>query len=577
MQRGMGWDPGLDGPMAAESTGIGFSMADNNTSRFRSSDAFGHGSGPAASANDPLAELARLIGQNDPFAEFGSRQSEALPDPQGGYDQSPTQPYSGQPAQGYQPEPVPPFPEELPPLRFGGASQPHQPAHDDWPGLPAPSNAYHQPAETYGVPPPMRPVPGFEVPMIPEPVSHSPADDYYRSPPPFDAPQRTAADPLPSFLTAPGHPSQPSFAQQPYAQQPGIYPPQADAGAMPAPHDDEFYDDAPRPRRKGLLTVVAVLSLAVVGTAGAVAYRNYFGGPSTSGPPPVIRASADPSKVAPPPSTKASADFTKDNYERFPERSKDERLVGREEKPIDQKDLTRSQPASVATPPARQAGSAPPFAIGPARQVRTVPITPNSGDMAVNTPSTSPDTAMLPSPPPTSRSGGVQFPPPPSRQVAEARPEAPAPSPAARSTPPRTTNTARSQPVTSGNAPLSLSPDAQDSSPPPQASAYRDATPPVRQANAAPAPRVTASSGGRFHVQVSSQKSETDAESSFRGIQSKYSGVLGGQPHVIRRADLGTKGTYYRAMVGPYNTREQAVQLCSSLKSAGGDCVVQAN
>jgi cell division protein FtsN len=78
-------------------------------------------------------------------------------------------------------------------------------------------------------------------------------------------------------------------------------------------------------------------------------------------------------------------------------------------------------------------------------------------------------------------------------------------------------------------------------------------------------------------VQVSSQKSETDAESSFRGIQSKYSGVLGGQPHVIRRADLGTKGTYYRAMVGPYNTREQAVQLCSSLKSAGGDCVVQAN
>ena len=49
---------------------------------------------------------------------------------------------------------------------------------------------------------------------------------------------------------------------------------------MPAPHDDEFYDDAPRGgRRRGLLTVVAVLGLAVVGTAGAFGYRSLFGGP----------------------------------------------------------------------------------------------------------------------------------------------------------------------------------------------------------------------------------------------------------------------------------------------------------
>lgn len=411
----------------------------------------------------------------------------------------------------------------------------------------------------------MRPVPGFDPAPFPEPV-------------PFDPQHHGANDPLPSFLTASDrHPSQPSFAQQPYAQHPSIYPPQADAGAMPAPHDDEFYDDEPRGRRKGLLTVAAVLMLAVVGTAGAVAYRNYFGGPSTSGPPPVIRASADPSKVPPPASSKVSSDFTKDNYERFPERSKDERIVGREEKPIDQKDLGRSQPVSVATPPSRASASAPPFAIGPTRQVRTVPITPNSGDVAVNAPSTSPDTAMLPSPPQTARPSGVQFPPPP----AAAKPEPAAPQ-ASRST--RSANASRPQqpapaPVTSGNAPLSLSPDGVDNSTPPQASAYREPTPPApsRQANAAPAPRVTASTGGRFHVQVSSQKSEGDAESSFRSIQSKYSGVLAGQPHVIRRADLGSKGTYYRAMIGPFATREQAVQLCSSLKSAGGDCVVQAN
>ena len=48
---------------------------------------------------------------------------------------------------------------------------------------------------------------------------------------------------------------------------------------MPPPHDDEFYDDEPRGgRRKGLLTVVAVLGLAVIGTAGAFGYRSMFGG-----------------------------------------------------------------------------------------------------------------------------------------------------------------------------------------------------------------------------------------------------------------------------------------------------------
>ncbi len=50
-----------------------------------------------------------------------------------------------------------------------------------------------------------------------------------------------------------------------------------------------------------------------------------------------------------------------------------------------------------------------------------------------------------------------------------------------------------------------------------------------------------------------------------------------GQRQTIKRADLGSKGTYYRAMVGPFGSRDQAVQLCSSLKAAGGDCVVQAN
>ncbi len=72
--------------------------------------------------------------------------------------------------------------------------------------------------------------------------AHSP-QDYRTEPPPFDIPQRGAAvDPLPSFLTSPGLQAHQGYGQQAYAQQPPIYPPQPEAGAMPAPHDDEFYD-----------------------------------------------------------------------------------------------------------------------------------------------------------------------------------------------------------------------------------------------------------------------------------------------------------------------------------------------
>ena len=565
-------------------------MADNSNSRFRPSDPYGRGPGPSGPANDPLAELARLIGQNDPFAEFGNRpQGQPEQGAQGSYDNSyPTQPYNGQPTEPYLPEPAPGYSPEpahhyqpYEPPRFSAAPQPN----DDWPGSLAPTpyqqpaDAYQQQPESYGVPPPMRPVPGFDTPVYADSMVRPP-DDFQRGGP---------SDPLPSFLTTPDRqPQQPGFEQHPYAQQSPLYPTGPDAGAMPAPHDDEFYDDAPRGgRRKGLLTVAAVLALAVVGTAGAVGYRSYFGGPGTSGPPPVIRASGEPSKVAPPASSVASSadpSANKFNFDRFADRSKDEQVVRREEKPLDQKDLVRSgTPRTVLdgapVPSSARTGSAgnPPSTIGDPKRVRTVPIRPDQGDVAANSPSTTPEN-LLPSPP--ARQGN-NFPPPPARQV-ESRPEPAAPQTTARATPPRTVTASRAPApaaATSGTAPLSLSPDGGEAAPPPAASAYREPTP-SRQASVAPAPsvpRATSGGGGRFHVQVSSQKSETDAESSYRSIQSKYSGVLGGQPHTVRRADLGSKGVFYRAMVGPFGSREQAVQLCSSLKSAGGDCVVQAN
>jgi cell division septation protein DedD len=86
-----------------------------------------------------------------------------------------------------------------------------------------------------------------------------------------------------------------------------------------------------------------------------------------------------------------------------------------------------------------------------------------------------------------------------------------------------------------------------------------------------------ASSGGGYAVQVTSQRSESEAHNAYRALQAKYPDQLGGRAAIVRRADLGEKGTFYRALVGPFASAEEAAGLCSGLKAAGGSCIVQRN
>ena len=98
------------------------------------------------------------------------------------------------------------------------------------------------------------------------------------------------------------------------------------------------------------------------------------------------------------------------------------------------------------------------------------------------------------------------------------------------------------------------------------------------EAGGAPASRTAALPGageaGRYVVQVSAQRSEAEAEASYRALQAKYPSVLGGREPRINRADKGEKGIFYRAQVGPFGTADEANQLCGSLKAAGGQCFV---
>jgi len=79
---------------------------------------------------------------------------------------------------------------------------------------------------------------------------------------------------------------------------------------------------------------------------------------------------------------------------------------------------------------------------------------------------------------------------------------------------------------------------------------------------------------GVYLVQVSSQRSEADAEASYKVLQDKFPGVLGAWSPIITRADAGTSGIFYRAAVGPFETADEAAQFCATLKAAGGQCVV---
>jgi len=82
---------------------------------------------------------------------------------------------------------------------------------------------------------------------------------------------------------------------------------------------------------------------------------------------------------------------------------------------------------------------------------------------------------------------------------------------------------------------------------------------------------------GGYLAQVSSHKNEADALSSYRALQNKFPNVLGSRSPMIKHVDLGDKGVYYRAMVGPFGTTEAATQFCADLKTVGGQCIVQRN
>jgi hypothetical protein len=470
--------------------------------------------------SDPLAELARLIGQTDPFGTAGAGkappphplQSRANPRPQ---------PYLPPDEEEESAAPMPPpwmqrARQEAPPAQDYAEEEP-----EDY--EPAPVHPLHR----YAAQQPAASAQEYQK----EYQQDYQEEQHY-------ADEEPAADPARYDDALYG---QIESGEQEYQRDPA-YPDD------PYAYQSDYEEPAePKRRSSGLVTVAAVLALAVVGTGAAFAYRTYVGSPR-SGEPPIIKADNSPTKVVPAPGDAASGKTP----DRMVPGDGGEKLVSREETPVDVN--SRSGGPRVVFPPLNQNGSPPPIAsvspgtLPPATAANGV--MPNSEPRKVRTLAVKGDAA---------ENGGV-----PANAAAPAARPAPAPRTA---TAPAAPPAAHNPSSANASAPLSLTPGGAQPDPAPTRTAAAN---PVQTA---PAP----SAGGGYVVQVSSQKSESDAQASFRALQGKFPAVLGSRSPLIKRADLGDKGVYYRAMVGPFGSSDEASQFCGNLKTAGGQCVVQRN
>ncbi len=260
-------------------------------------------------------------------------------------------------------------------------------------------------------------------------------------------------------------------------------------------------------QRKTLLMAGAVFGLIVVGAIGAYAYRTIVG--TAPGVPPVIMADSSPAKIAVTPSDTGSG---KQSSDRVGDKPQNERVVPREEQPVDLK-LSAPQAPVPATgwavppqnaPAINAAPQAPPAAPSPTdpHPVRTVAIAPNAGTGV----------------PPVS---------------APAQP-----------TPPQAAAPKAEQRVATQNEP-----------------------PKPAQPTHTPAPR--------YVVQISASNTREEANAALRAAHARYADVLGGRHSQVREKKSAEKTTVYAAQFGPFASRTEAAELCQRLKSAGGTCFVQ--
>ncbi len=349
----------------------------------------------------------------------------------------------------------------------------------------------------------------------------------------YGAPGRAGQQPPQTRRSAP-------MDQQAYPQQgqnhhpyPAQQQPADPAYAEQDDYEEEYVEEEPRRGRRGLLVVAALVGAIGLGGSMAYVYKTYgksFGG----GNPPLVKADAQPAKTKPPvPGGKE-----------FP--NADRKIFGRLGEDT-------AQATQSAAAPETQADGGP-------RKVQTIAIAPPPAaplptvsvpGMAVENIGPPGGPRALPPIVPVQQAAT----PPPPKAAQKAAAAVAIPAPVAAPPPAATVASAEITPAPRKPAPRPKTADAASAA----------------VAGAAPgqAPPAAATGTNGFVAVLSSQKSRLDALKVYADIQQKFGQVLSNKPADVQEANLGDKGVYYRAVVGPPGSRDAASNLCGQLKAAG--------
>lgn len=359
--------------------------------------------------------------------------------------------------------------------------------------------------------------------------------------------------------------------------------------------DSYAYHDQKQGRRRKILIAGLALGLGAVAVAGTLMFR---GGETANGEPPIVSADSQPVKVEP--ETPGGVEVPNTNraiYEHTNQAPTGEGavVVDNREQPVDINQMIAQQnaaaeaqaiqqraaassstttetttappmgAASVTLPEAPEPTSPAIVALGEPRRVRTVSVRPDGSilpsdtaaqtgaaaeptidQLASATPSVSSPTTPTVASPEAPVAGEAQEP-------AVAPPVGPVPRPAS-----------VNRPAT--RAPMQLGPMAIS----PQSAGNQIARAP------APAPQPTqAATSGAFTVQLAAPGSENEARNLFANLQRRHSELSGYSPTIVR-AESGGR-TIYRLRVGSFPSRDQATALCVRIQAAGGQCFVARN
>jgi hypothetical protein len=469
--------------------------------------------GPFGQARAPQR---RAPAEQDPYATAPGGQGQWAPQQPGGY---PEPPYNGS-QQGYPPQQAHQgyhYPQAAPEPdpQYGYPQQPHgqAPGYDRYAGQPAPAQTPYQQQ-------PAQPQWGQQ-----DPRSNYDLGSY------MPAGTQGYAPPEPQHFQHPPEPAPFKVPQQGYAETDSDYDDTLDDG-----------EDEPRSGRRWLVIVAALVGAIGLGGGMAYTYKMLFTSGSSRAP--IVL----PNKARPV-------------------------VTGTEKAQVDKKLFTRlgedgpdARPPQSGEPEAQEERPAE-SAVGGPRPVRIIPIAPPGGQGQVNQGQAGTTGSV------NTRSGSGPMVTIPGLMIDTSGPQ-------------RGGAFAQQQqggpPAQQMRAPVAPPPQQQQTSaePPKRTAAVipppSTMTAPPAGATKVPVPRtkepaatgaVPVSSG--YVAVLSSQRSRMDAMKAYASIDQKYRDMLASSTFDVQEADLGDKGIWYRAVVGPPRSFDGAKKICDELKTAG--------